>query len=152
VPEGRARLVEEDAARKLFPEIFDRAVAQPGAVQRVDAWWPDQFFWPDPDDKGTALYACSNLPTACSTATPPTGSSRWGNGPEGTLHVTDLVSVTRRPAPCCGATYSTWTSSRRSRRGSFLSTSRCGGCCASRDAWRSRAGESLAWRSMRPPR
>ena len=63
VPGGRVRLVEEDAARKLFPEIFDRARrVQPGAVQRVDAWWPDQFFWPDPDDKGTAFYCVYESP------------------------------------------------------------------------------------------
>src|SRR5207248_3107013 len=41
VPDGRIRLVDEDDARKLFPEIFDRARrVQPGPVQRVGAWWP----------------------------------------------------------------------------------------------------------------
>jgi predicted acetyltransferase len=61
----------------------------------VDAWWPDQFFWPDPDDKGTRFY--------CVYESPGGGldgyaayrfEARWGNGPEGTLHVTDLVTVT----------------------------------------------------------
>jgi predicted acetyltransferase len=96
VPEGRVRLVEEDAARKLFPEIFDRARrAQPGAVQRVDAWWPDQFFWPDPDDKGTAFYCVYESPDGVLDGYAAYRfEARWGNGPEGTLHVSDLVSVT----------------------------------------------------------
>jgi predicted acetyltransferase len=96
VPGGRVRLVEEDAARKLFPEIFDRARrVQPGAVQRVDAWWPDQFFWPEPDEKGTRFYCVYESPDrlldgyAAYRFEP-----RWANGPEGTLHVTDLVTVT----------------------------------------------------------
>ncbi len=96
VPEGRVRLVEEDAARKLFPEIFDRARrVQPGAVQRVDAWWPDQFFWPDPDDKGTAFYCVYESPEGVLDGYAAYRfEPRWGNGPEGTLHVGDLVSVT----------------------------------------------------------
>jgi predicted acetyltransferase len=96
VPDGRVRLVEEDAARKLFPEIFDRARrVQPGAVQRVDAWWPDQFFWPDPDDKGTAFYCVYESPDGVLDGYAAYRfEARWGNGPEGTLHVSDLVSVT----------------------------------------------------------
>jgi predicted acetyltransferase len=96
VPNGRVRLVEEDDARKLFPDIFDRARrTQPGAVQRVDAWWPDEFFWRDQDEKGTRHY--------CVYESPGGGldgyaayrfEARWGNGPEGTLQVTDLVSLT----------------------------------------------------------
>jgi predicted acetyltransferase len=96
VPGGRVRLVEEDAARKLFPEIFDRARrVQPGAVQRVDAWWPDQFFWPDPDDKGVAFYCVYESPEGVLDGYAAYRfEPRWGNGPEGTLHVGDLVSVT----------------------------------------------------------
>jgi predicted acetyltransferase len=95
VPDGRVRLVDEDAARKVFPEIFDRARrVQPGAVQRVDAWWPDQFFWREPDERGTRFY--------CVYESPEGGidgyaayrfEARWDNGPQGTLHVTDLVTV-----------------------------------------------------------
>jgi predicted acetyltransferase len=96
VPDGRVRLVQEDAARKLFPEIFDRARrVQPGAVQRVDAWWPDQFFWPDPDDKGTAFYCVYESPDGVLDGYAAYRfEARWGIGPEGTLHVGDLVSVT----------------------------------------------------------
>ena len=96
LPEGRVRLVEEDDARKLLPEIFDRARrVQPGAVQRVDAWWPDQFFWPDPDEKGTRFYCVYEAPDgsldgyAAYRVEP-----RWDNGPRGTLNVTDLVTAT----------------------------------------------------------
>ena len=96
VPGGRVRLVEEDAARKLFPDIFDRARrVQPGAVQRVDAWWPDQFFWPDPDDKGTRFFCVYESPDGVLDGYAAYRfEGRWGNGPEGTLHVTDLVTVT----------------------------------------------------------
>lgn len=95
VPGGRVRLVEEDAARKLFPEIFDRARrVQPGAVQRVDAWWPDQFFWPEPDEKGTRFYCVYESPDGVFDGyVAYRNEPRWGNGPEGTLHVTDLVTV-----------------------------------------------------------
>lgn len=96
VQDGRIRLVEEDDARKLFPEIFDRARrVQPGAVQRVDEWWPDQFFWPDPDDKGTRFYCVYESPAGeFDGYAAYRFEARWGTGPEGTLHVTDLVSVT----------------------------------------------------------
>ncbi|HEY4396872.1 MAG TPA: GNAT family N-acetyltransferase [Acidimicrobiia bacterium] len=96
VPDGRMRLVDEDDARKLFPEIFDRARrVQPGAVQRVDAWWPDQFFWPEPDDKGTRFSCVYESPAGeLDGYAAYRFEARWGTGPEGTLHVTDLVSVT----------------------------------------------------------
>ena len=96
VPAGRVRLVEEDAARKLLPEIFGRARrVQPGAVQRVDAWWPDQFFWPEPDEKGTRFYCVYESPSgALDGYAAYRFEPRWGNGPEGTLHITDLVTVT----------------------------------------------------------
>jgi predicted acetyltransferase len=96
VPDGRVRLVDEEAARKLLPEIFDRVRRiQPGAVQRVDAWWPDQFFWPDPDEQGTRFYCVYESPgrrldgyAAYRT------EMRWDNGARGTVHVRDLATVT----------------------------------------------------------
>ena len=64
-------------------------------MQRVDAWWPDQFFWPDPDDKGTAFYCVYESPEGVLDGYAAYRfEARWGNGPEGTLHVGDLVSVT----------------------------------------------------------
>jgi predicted acetyltransferase len=96
VPEGQVRLVDEDAARKLFPEIFDRVRrVQPGAVQRVDAWWPDQFFWPEPDEHGTRFYSVyesveGRLDGYAAYRT----EMRWDNGPQGTVHVRDLVTLT----------------------------------------------------------
>ena len=55
---GQVRLVDEDTARKVFPEIFDRARRlQPGAVSRIDEWWGDQFFHTDKKDEGTWFYA-----------------------------------------------------------------------------------------------
>jgi predicted acetyltransferase len=95
VPGGRVRLVDEDDARKLLPEIFDRVRrVQPGAVQRVDAWWPDQFFWRESDERGTRFY--------CVYESPEGGldgyaayrfESRWDNGPQGILNVTDLATM-----------------------------------------------------------
>jgi predicted acetyltransferase len=96
VPPGRVRLVEDDEARKLFPEIFDRVRrAQPGAVQRVDAWWPDQFFWRDSDEKGTRFYCVYESPEgALDGYAAYRFDSRWDNGPQGQLHVPDLVTAT----------------------------------------------------------
>lgn len=96
VPDGRVRLVEEDDARKLFPDIFDRARrTQPGAVQRVDAWWPDEFFWRDHDEKGTRHYCVCETPDGnLDGYAAYRFEASWDNDPNGTVHVTDLVSVT----------------------------------------------------------
>jgi predicted acetyltransferase len=58
------RIVDDDTARKAFPEIFDRARrVQPGAVSRVDQWWSDQYFHTDKKDEGTWFYATYESPT-----------------------------------------------------------------------------------------
>lgn len=95
VPPGRVRLVGEDDARKLFPEIFDRARrAQPGAVQRVDAWWPDEFFWRDPDEKGTRFYCvCESPDGSLDGYAAYRFDASWDADANGTLHVVDLVTV-----------------------------------------------------------
>jgi len=95
VPGGRVRLVEEDDARKLFPEIFDRARRiQPGAVQRVDAWWPDQFFWRDQDEKGTRYYCVFESPDGSLDGYAAYRfEATWDTDANGTVHVTDLVTV-----------------------------------------------------------
>jgi predicted acetyltransferase len=95
VPAGSVRLVEEDDARKLFPEIFDRARrTQPGAVQRVDAWWPDEFFWRDPNEKGTRYYCICESPDGnLDGYAAYRFEASWDNDPNGTVHVTDLVTV-----------------------------------------------------------
>jgi predicted acetyltransferase len=96
VPAGRVRLVEEDDARKLFPEIFDRVRrVQPGAVQRVDAWWPDQFFWPEHDEQGTRFYCVYETPDGRLDGYAAYRTEmRWDNGAQGTVHVRDLVTLT----------------------------------------------------------
>jgi predicted acetyltransferase len=96
VPEGRVRIVDEDAARKLLPEIFDRARRiQPGAVQRVDAWWPDQFFWPEPDERGTRFYCVYESPQGRLDGYAAYRTEmRWDDGAHGTVHVRDLVTLT----------------------------------------------------------
>jgi predicted acetyltransferase len=95
VPAGRVRLVDEDDARKLFPEIFDRARRiQPGAVQRVDAWWPDEFFWRDPNEKGTRYYCVCESPDGnLDGYAAYRFEASWDNDPNGTVHVTDVVTV-----------------------------------------------------------
>lgn len=96
VPEGRVRMVDEDVARKLFPEIFDRARrTQPGAVQRVDAWWPDQFFWPASDERGTRFYCVYESPEGRLDGYAAYRTEmRWDNGALGTVHIRDLVTLT----------------------------------------------------------
>jgi predicted acetyltransferase len=96
VPDGQVRLVDEDAARKLFPEIFDRVRRiQPGAVQRVDAWWPDQFFWPESDERGTRFYCIYESPRGRLDGYAAYRTEmRWDNGAQGTVHVRDLVTLT----------------------------------------------------------
>jgi predicted acetyltransferase len=96
VPDGRVRIIDEDAAREVFPQIFDRARRiQPGAVQRVDAWWPDQFFWPEPDEQGTRFYCVYESPEGrLDGYAAYRAQMRWDNGARGTVHVRDLVSVT----------------------------------------------------------
>ena len=95
VPDGRVRLVEEDDARKLFPDIFDRARrTQPGAVQRVEAWWPDEFFWRDHDEKGTRHYCVCESPDGnLDGYAAYRFEASWDNEPNGTVQVTDLVTV-----------------------------------------------------------
>jgi predicted acetyltransferase len=95
-PPGRVRFVEEDEARKLLPEIFDRVRrAQPGAVQRVDAWWPDQFFWRESDERGTRFYCVYESPDSrLDGYAAYRFDARWDNGPHGTLHVPDIVTAT----------------------------------------------------------
>ncbi len=95
VPDGRVRLVGEDDARKLFPDIFDRARrVQPGAVQRVDAWWPSEFFWRDHDEKGTRNYCvCETADGSLDGYAAYRFDASWDTDANGTLHVADLVTV-----------------------------------------------------------
>jgi predicted acetyltransferase len=94
---GRVRLVDEGTARKVFPELFDRARrVQPGAVSRVDAWWGDQFFHVDKKDEGPNFFVAYESPArdvdgyaAYRTV------SRWERGvSRNRLEVEDLVTVT----------------------------------------------------------
>ena len=93
---GRVRFVDEAEARVLLPAIFQGArLSQNGAVQRIDAWWPDQFFWPDPAERGTPFYAVHE-----SAAGEPDGyvayrvEPKWDFAARSVLHVDDLVTFT----------------------------------------------------------
>jgi len=96
VPDGRVRIVDEDSARKIFPDIFDRVRRiQPGAVQRVDEWWPDQFFWPEPEERGTRFYCVYESPEGRLDGYAAYRTEmRWDDGARGTVHVRDLVTLT----------------------------------------------------------
>lgn len=60
---GQVRLIDDETARKTFPETFDRARRhRPGAVSRVDEWWSDQFFWSDPKEPGTRFLVAYESP------------------------------------------------------------------------------------------
>lgn len=95
VPDGRVRLVDEDDARKLLPEIFDRVRRnQPGAVQRVDAWWPDEFFWRDHDEKGTRNYCLYESPDGSLDGYAAYRfEAGWSTDSNATVHVHDLVTA-----------------------------------------------------------
>jgi predicted acetyltransferase len=93
---GRVRFVDDAEARALLPAIFDRARrVQNGAVERVDAWWPDQYFWPDPAEPGTQFYAVHESKTG-----EPDGyvayrvEAKWDFAARSILHVDDLVTLT----------------------------------------------------------
>jgi predicted acetyltransferase len=94
---GQVRIVEEDTARKVFPEIYDRARrARPGAVSRIDEWWGDQFFHTDKKEEGAWYFA-----TYESAAHPVDGYvgyrivPKWENGvSRNRLDVGDLITVT----------------------------------------------------------
>jgi predicted acetyltransferase len=54
---GRVRLVDEEAARKTFPDIFDRARRhQPGAISRPDEWWGSELFYVEKKEEGSRFY------------------------------------------------------------------------------------------------
>jgi predicted acetyltransferase len=93
---GRVRFADEAEARVLFPALFDDARrVQNGAVERVDAWWPDQFFWPDPAERGTPFYAVHESATG-----EPDGYAayrvepKWDFAARNVLHVDDFVTIT----------------------------------------------------------
>jgi predicted acetyltransferase len=92
---GRVRLVDEDAARKFLPDVFDRARRlQPGAVQRVDAWWPDQLFWREADERGARFAAVYEAPGGTLDGyVVYRVDRRWDHFGRNTLVVEDLVSV-----------------------------------------------------------
>lgn len=95
VPAGRVRLVEEDDARKLFPEIFDRVRrVQPGAVQRPDAWWPGEFFWREHDEKGTRNYCVYESPDGSLDGYAAYRfEAGWSTDSNATVQVHDLVTA-----------------------------------------------------------
>lgn len=55
---GRVRLVDDETARKVFPDIFERARRhQPGAVSRVEEWWSNELFYVEKKEEGTRFFA-----------------------------------------------------------------------------------------------
>jgi predicted acetyltransferase len=64
-------------------------------VQRVDAWWPDQFFWHEHDEQGTRFYCVFESPEGRLDGYAAYRTEmRWDNGAQGTVHVRDLVTLT----------------------------------------------------------
>jgi predicted acetyltransferase len=97
---GRVRLVDDAAARKAFPEIFERARrARPGAISRIPEWWGDQYFWADEkDDKeeGTRFFVTYESPARVldGFATYRVLEKWESNLSRSRLQVVDLVAVT----------------------------------------------------------
>lgn len=92
---GRVRLVDEPTARTVLPGIFDRARrVQNGTVQRVDAWWPDQFFWPEPSEPGTPFYAVHESPDGILDGyVAYRVEAKWDFAARNVLHVDDLIAL-----------------------------------------------------------
>ena len=60
----------------------------------MDAWWPDEFFWRDPNEKGTRYYCICESPDGnLDGYAAYRFEASWDNDPNGTVHVTDLVTV-----------------------------------------------------------
>jgi predicted acetyltransferase len=82
--EGRCRLIAEDDARKVMPEIFERARrAQPGAISRPDTWWPSQYFVFDEAKVGSgpSFHVVHEAPTGeLDGYVTYTIEDDWGNG------------------------------------------------------------------------
>jgi predicted acetyltransferase len=94
--DGRVRFVDEETAAKVLPDVFDRARrVQPGGVERIPAWWGDQFFHPDRNERGTRFLAIHE-----SSAGTLDGfvsyriQEEWDGVSHNRLRVNDLVAVT----------------------------------------------------------
>lgn len=64
--EGRCRLISDDDARKVLPDIFEQARrSQPGAISRPATWWPCQYFAFDESKVGSgpSFHALHEAPT-----------------------------------------------------------------------------------------
>ena len=61
-PEGVARLVGEDEAKKLFPQIYDRVQAEtPGMFTRTPEWWDVRRFHTPPWMRGEQMRVVIEL-------------------------------------------------------------------------------------------
>jgi predicted acetyltransferase len=95
---GRVRLVDEGTARKVFPDVFDRARRrQPGAVSRLDQWWGNEFFYVDKKEEGTRYFvAYESADRALDGYAAYKLVSHWTDDgvSRGRLEVRDLVTAT----------------------------------------------------------
>jgi predicted acetyltransferase len=96
--EGRCRLIAEDDARKVMPEIFERARrGQPGAISRPDTWWPSQYFVFDESKvgSGASFHVVHESPTGeLEGYVTYTVEHNWGDGiPRNKLGVRELTST-----------------------------------------------------------
>jgi len=95
---GRNRLVDDAAARKALPDIFDRAWRRrPGAVSRPDYWWEDHVFYLDKrKQEGTGFFVvhedAGGVPDGYAVYR---SKPAWEEGvSRNRLEVEDLVTVT----------------------------------------------------------
>src|SRR5207247_11313366 len=95
--EGRMRLLSEEEALKVFPDVYERVrERQPGFLSRTPEWWSFQFWIPshhreDLSDHIFALYEADGPQGYVVYRT----KHRWPDGsPEGVIEVVELVAVT----------------------------------------------------------
>lgn len=97
--EGRCRLIDEEDAHKVLPDIFEQARRdQPGAISRPDTWWPSQYFVFDEAKVGSgpSFHVVHEAPTGeLDGYVTYSIEENWAKGiPRNRLGVRDLTATT----------------------------------------------------------
>lgn len=93
-PAGRLRMLDVDAARKIEPEVLERARrSRPGAISRPDAWWAAEQHDPSTGVRFDVVYESPGGSVdgfACYAI-----KDDWAPGvPKNRIHASDVVALT----------------------------------------------------------
>lgn len=96
---GRVRLVDKEAAREIFPDIYERVRAtRPGGLAMLPGWW--DYYFADSEEwwrgAGPRFYAVYEDSSGCARGyTAYRFASKWEQGlPQGTLRMGNLETET----------------------------------------------------------